>query len=108
FALPPAPTPPAPVASTRPAIGLLALQDLPLSPEERRRKAVRRASAMLDGLAELQRGLLAGGMSPRTIERLRAGLAGDRDIDDDGTVAALLSAVETRCAVELAKLERPG
>lgn len=106
FILQAAPMAAAPVASTRATPGLLALQDLPLSPEERRRKAVRRASVMLDGLAELQRDLLAGDASVRTLDRLRARLAEGHDIDADEALTTLLCAVETRCAVELAKLER--
>jgi hypothetical protein len=106
FTLPGAATAAGTVARAQAAAGLLSLQDLPLSPEERRRRAMGRASAMLDGLAELQRDLLLGGASPGTLRRLRAGLAGACDGDADGRLAALLSAVATRCAVELAKRER--
>jgi hypothetical protein len=106
FALPTAPPSAPSVASTPPAAGLLALQDLPLSPDERRRKTMRRASTMLDRLAELQGDLLAGKVSSRTLGQLRAGLVKDRDADPDRVLAGLLCAVETRCAVELAKLER--
>jgi hypothetical protein len=82
---------------------ILALQAETLDPDRRRRQ-VRRGTAALDALEELQRGL-ALGRAPASLkadlDRLRRGgeMTGEPGLD-----SALLE-IDTRLAVELAKLE---
>lgn len=82
---------------------ILALQAETLDPDRRRRQ-VRRGTAALDALEDLQRGL-ALGRAPAglkaDLDRLRRGgeMTGEPGLD-----AALLE-IDTRLAVELAKLE---
>src|ERR1700754_3865347 len=52
---------------------LLALQSVG-SPLERKKKAVRRASHLLDVLDDLKAGLLEGGVSPQALTRLAAAI----------------------------------
>jgi hypothetical protein len=83
---------------------LLALQDVG-SPLERRRKAVGRASRILDVLDEMRVALVGGDLSPTDMERLRRAVRDQRDATDDPRLEAVLDEIETRAAVELAKLE---
>lgn len=84
---------------------IVALQEVD-DPGTRRRRAVRRGEAILDGLEELCRGLLDGALSRDGLDRLRASLARRQDEPDDPALRALLGQVELRAEVELAKLER--
>jgi hypothetical protein len=99
-----------PVARTASAVGvssidaLLAMQQVE-GPLERRRKAVRRAGAILDVLDEVKLALLDGGVPARALERLMAAVRQERGGADEPRLQALLDEVETRAAVELAKLE---
>jgi len=83
---------------------LIALQAVG-SPLERRRKAVRRASAILDVLDDLKLGLLEGGAPPAVLERLASAVRLERGEADDPQLRSLLDEIETRAAVELAKLD---
>jgi hypothetical protein len=83
---------------------LLALQEVG-GPLERRRKAVRRAGAILDVLDEVKLALLDGGVPPAALERLMAAVRLERGGADEPRLQGLLDEIETRAAVELAKLE---
>jgi hypothetical protein len=76
-------------------------------PTERRARQARRGRAALDALEELERGLLLGrapGGLAAELQRLRASAetTGDKGLDE------VLLEIDTRLAVELAKLERAG
>jgi hypothetical protein len=82
---------------------LLALQADGFDPERRGRQ-LRRAHIALDKLDAVQRALILGGMG-----EARAGLeslAGDLELTGDPGLDSVLLEIETRRAVELAKLER--
>jgi hypothetical protein len=83
---------------------LLALQEVG-GPLERRRKAVRRAGRILDVLDEVKLALLDGGLPPAALERLIAAIREERSGTEDPGLEGLLDEIETRAAVEMAKLE---
>ena len=84
---------------------LLALQEVG-GPIERRRKAVRRASIILDVLDELKIGVLEGVVHPHTLGRLTEAMRQERMRAGDARLENVLDEIETRAAVELAKLEQ--
>lgn len=86
---------------------LIALQEVG-TPLERRRRAVKRAGAILDALETLKLDLLEGRLGKVAIEALTRAVRDQRSLTDDPTLEGLLDEIETRAAVELAKLERPG
>jgi hypothetical protein len=74
-------------------------------PAQRRARQARRGKASLDALEALEQGLITGrapGSLRAELERLRCGaeLTGEPGLDD------VLREIDTRVAVELAKLER--
>ncbi len=83
---------------------LLALQAV-ASPLERRRKAVRRAGRILDVLDDIKLALLSGELSPQALDQLVGAVREQRENADDPRLDALLNEIETRAAVEIAKLE---
>lgn len=83
---------------------LIALQDIG-GPLERRRRAVGRAGRILDVLDELKIALLDGAMSPTSLDRLLRTVREERASTDDPRLEGVLDEIETRAAVELAKLE---
>ena len=83
---------------------LLALQDVG-TPTERKRRSVKRASQLLDSLDELKVALLGGELSTTQMERLSRTIRDQRMETDDPKLEAVLDEIETRAAVELAKLE---
>jgi hypothetical protein len=83
---------------------LLALQSVG-SPLERKRKAVRRASSLLDVLDDLKVGLLDGAISPQALVRLATAIREERAETDEPALESVLNEIETRAAVEMAKLE---
>jgi hypothetical protein len=85
---------------------LMALQEVG-GPLERRRRAVWRADKILDALDGLKIELLEGQLNPAILERLTHAVREQRSMTDDPTLEGLLDQVETRAAVELAKLEGP-
>jgi hypothetical protein len=85
---------------------LMALQEVG-GPLERRRRAVWRADKILDALDGLQIELLEGPLDPAVLERLTRAVREQRSMTDDPALEGLLDQVETRAAVELAKLEGP-
>jgi len=84
---------------------LLALQDVG-GPLERRRRAVSRAGRILDVLDDIKRGLLDGELGVADMERLRRAVRDERAGTDDPRLGGLLDEIETRAAVEIAKLEQ--
>jgi hypothetical protein len=83
---------------------LIALQEVG-DPTERRRKAVRRASQILDVLDEVKLGVLEGGVPPGVLNRLVNTVRLERGEAVDPRLQELLNEIETRAVVELAKLE---
>lgn len=97
-------------SSTRGVMGvdaLIALQDVG-GPLERKRRAVRRASRLLDALDDIKVGLLGGDLSGAELDRLSRAIRDERDQTDDPRLEAVLDDIELRAAVEMAKLERMG
>lgn len=84
---------------------LIALQDIG-GPLERRRRAVGRAGRILDVLDDLKLALLDGELSPASLERLARAVREERGATDDPRLEGVLDEIETRAAVELAKLEQ--
>ncbi|MFL5295125.1 MAG: flagellar assembly protein FliX [Phenylobacterium sp.] len=98
------------VSGTRSVMGLdalVALQDVG-GPLERRRRAVGRASRMLDALDDIKAGLLVGELSVGDLDRLRRAVRDERAATEDPTLEAVLDEIELRAAVEVAKLEQAG
>ena len=83
---------------------LMALQQED-GPHERRRRAVNRAGSMLDMLDEVKLALLDGEASPTALERLTRAVRSERAETGDPGLEGVLDEIETRAAVELAKLE---
>jgi len=84
---------------------LLALQDVG-GPLERRRRAVRRAGRLLDLLDEMKTALLDGRPQGPGLDRLARAIREERGPTDDPKLEGVLDEIETRAAVELAKLEQ--
>lgn len=83
---------------------LLALQDFE-NPAERRSRSVRRAGRLLDELDGIKIALLGGELSQAQLEGLGRAIREQRAATDDHALEGLLDEIETRAAVELAKLE---
>lgn len=83
---------------------LLALQDVE-TPTERRRRSVRRAGRLLDELDDIKIALLGGDLGHAQLERLGRAIREQRSATGDPGLEGLLDEIETRAAVELAKLE---
>lgn len=71
---------------------------------EARKRATDRAFDLLDVLDELKIALLEGGLPRAKLEALMQLLQSRRDATNDAKLEAALDEVETRAAVELAKL----
>jgi hypothetical protein len=82
---------------------LLALQGIEEDPTERRKRAVHRGRGALDVLDDLKLGLLSGNLTPATISRLRDAAANLKMSSGDPGLDAVLSEIELRVEVELAK-----
>ena len=72
---------------------------------ERRRRAIRRGSGLLDRLEELKLALLAGEAGEVALERLGRGLREEGPGDADPGLNSLLNQIDLRAAVELAKAD---
>jgi hypothetical protein len=81
---------------------LLALQGVE-DPVERRKRSVQRGRGALDVLDELKLGLLSGNFDASTVSRLRAAAANLKSSSGDPVLDAVLSEIELRVEVELAK-----
>ncbi len=89
---------------------LLALQEMGAvgSPLERRKRAVRRAEHILDLLGDVRVGLIDGDISRDTLDRLQRAIREQRENTEDPGLEGILNEIETRAAVELAKLQARG
>ena len=83
--------------------GLLALQGIEENPAERRRRSVARGKGALDVLDDLKIGLLSGNLNASTVSRLRDAAANLKSSSGDPGLDAVLSEIELRVEVELAK-----
>ncbi|HWA61410.1 MAG TPA: flagellar assembly protein FliX, partial [Caulobacteraceae bacterium] len=93
------------VAAVSSLEALMALQEVG-GPLERRRRAVARGGRLLDALESLKIGLLEGALPRPAIEALAREVREQRDQTDDPRLEAVLAEIETRAAVELAKLDQ--
>ncbi|WP_374569976.1 flagellar assembly protein FliX [Phenylobacterium sp.] len=103
----------APTAQAAPTAGvagvmsldaLVALQDVG-GPLERKRRAVRRAGRLLDVLEDVKVAMLGDGVSAADLDRLSRAVRDQREATDEPALEDVLNEIETRAAVELAKLE---
>jgi hypothetical protein len=101
-----------PASDNRPAVApkatanidaLLAMQGVEEDPLERRRRSVKRGRGALDVLDDLKLGLLSGSFDASTVARLRAAAADLKSSSGDPGLDAVLSEIELRVEVELAK-----
>jgi hypothetical protein len=76
-------------------------------PMERRRRAVGRANTILSALEGLKLEMLEGRLTADAMHALTRAVREQRALTDDPQLEGLLDEVETRAAVELAKLEGP-
>jgi len=81
---------------------LLALQGVE-DPTERRKRSLARGRGALDVLDELKIGLLTGKLDASTVNRLRDAAANLKSSSGDPGLDAVLSEIELRVEVELAK-----
>jgi len=81
---------------------LLALQGIE-DPLERRKRSVQRGKRALDVLDDLKIGLLSGSFDASTVNRLRDAAASLKSSSGDQGLDAVLSEIELRVEVELAK-----
>ena len=82
---------------------LLALQGIEEDPTERRKRSVQRGKGALDVLDDLKIGLLSGNFDTSTVNRLRDAAANLKSTSGDPGLDAVLSEIELRVEVELAK-----
>ena len=82
---------------------LLALQGVEEDPVERRKRSVQRGRGALDVLDDLKIGLLAGSFDSNTVARLRTAAADLKTMSGDPGLDQVLSEIELRVEVELAK-----
>jgi hypothetical protein len=85
---------------------LLALQGIEEDPVERRRRSVQRGRGALDVLDDLKLGLLSGNLDNSTVSRLRDAAASLKSSSGDPALDSVLSEIELRVEVELAKAAR--
>ena len=97
---------PAAIAPITAAGALFALQEVP-DATARRRKAMARATRMLDRLDTLQLGLLDGAIDAGSLADLAAAARSAREETGDAALQGVLDEIELRAAVELAKLSTP-
>jgi hypothetical protein len=81
---------------------LLAMQGIE-DPTERRKRSVQRGRGALDVLDDLKIGLLSGNFNASTVSRLRDAAANLKSSSGDPGLDAVLSEIELRVEVELAK-----
>lgn len=81
---------------------LLAMQGIE-DPSERRKRSVARGRGALDVLDDLKIGLLSGNFDASTVTRLRDAAANLKSSSGDAGLDAVLSEIELRVEVELAK-----
>ena len=72
-------------------------------PAERRKRSVQRGKGALDVLDDLKIGLLAGNLDTSMMSRLRSAAANLKSSSGDAGLDSVLSEIELRVEVELAK-----
>ena len=82
---------------------LIALQGIEEDPAERRKRSVQRGKGALDVLDDLKLRLLAGNIDQPTVSRLRDAAAALKYSSGDPQLDSVLSEIELRVEVELAK-----
>ena len=82
---------------------LVALQGFD-DPAERRRRAVGKGKSALDVLDQIKLGLLAGTLDPSNLNRLRVAAEQLKDRSGEPGLDEVLSEIELRVEVELAKM----
>ena len=82
---------------------LLAMQGIEEDPVERRKRSVQRGKGALDVLDDLKIGLLSGNFDASTVSRLREAAANLKSSSGDPGLDTVLSEIELRVEVELAK-----
>ncbi|MDB5618679.1 flagellar assembly protein FliX [Tardiphaga sp.] len=101
----------APTTDTRPTVApraatsldaLLAMQGVE-DPTERRKRSVARGRGALDVLDELKLAMLAGSFDANTVARLRMAASDLKTSSGDAGLDSVLSEIELRVEVELAK-----
>lgn len=85
---------------------ILTVQEIAPREPEGRRDAVARGHELLDELKELHLGLINGWISEGELHRLAHMVDEARPATDDPRLASVLDDIETRAAVEIAKLRR--
>ena len=85
---------------------LLALQGVEEDPAARRKRSVARGRGALDVLDDLKIGLLSGNLDASTVNRLRDAAANLKSSSGDPGLDVVLSEIELRVEVELAKAGR--
>jgi hypothetical protein len=81
---------------------LLAMQGIE-DPVEKRKRSVQRGKGALDVLDDLKIGLLSGNFDASTVSRLRTAAADLKSSSGDAGLDVVLSEIELRVEVELAK-----
>ncbi len=81
----------------------MALQGIEEDPLERRKRSVQRGKRALDVLDDLKIGLLSGNFDASTVNRLRDAAANLKSSSGDPGLDKVLSEIELRVEVELAK-----
>jgi hypothetical protein len=84
---------------------LLALQEVADEHTAPRRRAVKRAGRLLDILDQLKLTLLQGEPGVADVQRLAAAVREERAATGDPGLESILDQIETRAAVEIAKLQ---
>ena len=84
---------------------LIALQGIEEDPTERRKRSFVRGKSALDVLDDLKLKLLSGNLDKATVLRLRDAAANLKSSSGDPGLDAVLSEIELRVEVELAKFE---
>ena len=87
-------------------VSLIALQGIEEDPAERRRRSVARGKGALDVLDDLKLRLLSGNLDSATMLRLRDAAANLKSSSGDPGLDSVLSEIELRVEVELAKAGR--
>jgi hypothetical protein len=82
---------------------LLTLQGIEEDPAERRKRSVQRGKGALDVLDDLKIALLSGKFDVATMNRLREAAANLKSSSGDSGLDSVLSEIELRVEVELAK-----
>ncbi len=83
---------------------LLAMQGVEEDPAERRKRSIQRGKGALDVLDDLKIRLLSGNFDASTVGRLRDAAANLKTSSGDPGLDAVLSEIELRVEVELAKV----